>query len=187
MCQCSNYNIGMDPLFTSAPDFGQPLAVLKHCHDRIRKQLATLGRLVDHLPEFGANVDAKQAANAVMKYFNHAAANHHEDEEHDLLPMLQATAQGDDAELLKKRIPQLLQEHRTMDAAWKELNQQLAAIASGTGATLSSEDVRRFSDTYTTHMAIEEADIAPMAKRIFNDAQMTHLGEAMRARRNIIQ
>lgn len=177
----------MDPLFNTAPGFDQPIAVLKHCHDRIRKQLATLQRLVAHLTEFGANVDAQQAANAVMKYFNHAAMNHHEDEERDLLPMLQATAQGEDAALLQRRIPRLLQEHREMDALWQHLNAQLLTIASGASGSLSADDVRRFSDAYTAHMEIEEAEIAPMAKRIFNDAQMAQLGEAMRVRRNITQ
>ena len=28
-------------LIDTAPDFSQPIAVLKHCHDRIRKQLLT--------------------------------------------------------------------------------------------------------------------------------------------------
>jgi pyridoxamine 5'-phosphate oxidase len=69
-----------DSLFDTAPGFDQPIAMLKHCHDRIRKQLGTLRRLLDHLPEFGANIDAQQASKAVMKYFNHAAINHHEDE-----------------------------------------------------------------------------------------------------------
>ncbi|WP_242489850.1 hemerythrin domain-containing protein [Noviherbaspirillum cavernae] len=177
----------MDPLFTTAPGFDQPIAVLRHCHDRIRKQLATLERLLAHLPQFGANVDAEQAAKSVMKYFNHAAENHHEDEEQDLLPMLQATAQGDDAVLLQKLVPELLQQHRQMHTVWQTLNMQLQAIAAGSSAQLSVDEVRRFSQMYTAHMEVEEAHIAPMAKRIFSDAQMTRLGDAMRARRNITQ
>ncbi|MDO9217277.1 MAG: hemerythrin domain-containing protein, partial [Lacisediminimonas sp.] len=38
-----------DPLVTPAPGFDQPIAVLKHCHDRIRKQIETLERLRQHL------------------------------------------------------------------------------------------------------------------------------------------
>jgi pyridoxamine 5'-phosphate oxidase len=177
----------MNSLFDTAPGFDQPIAVLKHCHDRIRKQLATLQRLTEHLPKFGANVDATQAANAVMKYFNHAAEKHHEDEEEDLLPMLKATAQGEDAELLQKLTPELLQQHRQMESAWHILNQQLQQIAAGTSADLSTQDVQYFTEMYAAHMKVEESHIAPMAKRIFSDAQMAHLGDAMRARRNITQ
>jgi pyridoxamine 5'-phosphate oxidase len=36
-------------------------------------------------------------------------------------------------------------------------------------------------------MEREETHIAPMAKRIFSDAQMVQLGDAMRTRRNITE
>jgi pyridoxamine 5'-phosphate oxidase len=175
----------MDPLIETAPGFDQPIAVLKHCHDRIRKQLRTLHKLADHLPESGADVDAKQAANAVIRYFNNGAVNHHEDEEHDLLPMLKATAKGEDAGLLQALMPGILEEHQQMDAVWRRLEEQLKAIAVGTSSALSPEDVNRFSEMYLAHMEKEEAHIAPMAKRIFSDAQMVQLGDAMRGRRNI--
>lgn len=177
----------MDPLIETAPGFDQPIAMLKHCHDRIRKQLRTLQRLVDHLAGSGADVDAKQAANAVMRYFNNGAVNHHDDEEHDLLPMLKATAKGEDAGLLQALMPDILQEHRQMDTLWKTLNQQLKEISAGTSSTLSAQDVNRFSEMYLAHMEKEETHIAPMAKRIFSDAQMVRLGDAMRCRRNITE
>ncbi|MFC3376746.1 hypothetical protein ACFOLJ_12875 [Rugamonas sp. CCM 8940] len=39
-----------ESLIDTAPGFDQPIAVLKHCHDRIRKQLLTLNNLLAHLP-----------------------------------------------------------------------------------------------------------------------------------------
>ena len=65
----------------SAPGFDQPIAVLKHCHDRIRKQLATLEKLLQHLPTHGADAQARQAASAVIHYFDMAAQLHHRSEE----------------------------------------------------------------------------------------------------------
>jgi pyridoxamine 5'-phosphate oxidase len=177
----------MEPLMQTAPGFDQPIAVLKHCHDRIRKQLRTLQRLAAHLPESGADIDAKQAATAIMRYFNNGAVNHHEDEERDLLPMLKATAKGEDAGLLQALMPGILQEHEQMDALWQTLNEQLKKIAAGTASSLSAEDVNHFSEAYLSHMEKEEAHIAPMAKRIFSDAQMARLGDAMRCRRNITE
>ncbi|WP_019141767.1 hemerythrin domain-containing protein [Noviherbaspirillum massiliense] len=174
-------NLLPDPV----PGFDQPIAVLKHCHDRIRKQLNTLHKLLTHLPVSGTDLDAKQAANAVMKYFNQAAGNHHADEEQDLLPMLQATARGDDAALLHALLPDILREHGEMEALWQALDRQLHEIASGTSAQLSADDVARFSALYLAHMKKEESHIAPMAKRLFSDAQMAQLGDAMRARRNV--
>lgn len=172
-------------LFDAAPGFDEPLAVLKHCHGRIRKQLATLDKLLMHLPQHGADVEAQQAAHAVLRYFNDAAPLHHEDEEEDLLPQLEASAGGDDARELQVLLPRILDEHREMANLWLALDRELSTIATGHSAQLSPTDVARFACLYDAHMALEESVIAPMAKRLFTAAQMRRLGDAMRARRGI--
>ncbi|PFH08992.1 pyridoxamine 5'-phosphate oxidase [Collimonas sp. PA-H2] len=176
-------------LIATAPDFSQPIAVLKHCHDRIRKQLETLQNLLDHLPQHGNDAQAQQAAHSVMRYFNQAAPHHHADEEVDLLPMLTTTASGEDAALLQKLMPEIMAEHQQMDDLWQVLNLQLAPIADGATATpacqLSPQDVQQFSAIYSAHMEKEETWIAPMAKRLFSTQQMQQLGAAMQQRRGI--
>ncbi len=174
-------NLLADP----APDFDQPVAVLKHCHGRIRKQLATMEKLLAHLPEHGADEQARQAAAAVLKYFDKAAHLHHEDEEQDLLPMLLAVAKGEDAATLQALVPVILQEHKDMDAMWQDLHEQLTAIADGSGAQLSASIVRRFVQSYHGHMEREEGIVAPMALRLFGADQMARLGGAMRQRRGL--
>jgi len=173
-------------LHDTAPDFDQPIAVLKHCHDRIRKQLATLDRLLAHLPEFGADEQARQAAGAVLKYFEKAAHLHHEDEEQDLIPMLRAVAQGEDAATLQALAPVILQDHKDMDALWQDLHEQLSLIAEGQGTMLSVSAVQRFCQRYTAHMEREEGSLAPMALRLFSPGQMAQLGQAMQRRRGIV-
>ncbi len=175
----------LNALPDSAPGFDQPIAVLKHCHDRIRKQLDTLARLVPHLAAHGADDQARQAASALIKYFDKAAPLHHQDEEHDLVPMLQASAAGADAALLAELVPQILSEHQQMDGMWQSLHEELRQIADGKPAQLSEHTVRRFCDTYARHMEIEEGNIAPMAKRLFSAGQMAQLGQAMQQRRGI--
>ena len=175
----------MNALPDTAPGFDQPVAVLKHCHDRIRKQLATLQKLPDHLARHGADAQARDAANAVMKYFDQAAPLHHADEEENLVPMLQAVAQGEDAATLAALVPGILQDHDAMDGMWQTLHEQLAGIAAGSAATLSAPTVKEFAERYTSHMEREEIHVAPMAKRLFSAAQMAQLGAAMQARRGI--
>lgn len=174
-----------DFLPDTAPGFDQPIAVLKHCHDRIRKQLTTLERLLSHLPQYGADEAARQAAAAVLKYFEKAAHLHHDDEEQDLIPMLRAVAQGEDAATLQALAPVILQDHKDMDALWQDLHEQLSAIADGSARTLSTSAVQRFSQRYSAHMEREESTMAPMALRLFSPEQMTQLGTAMQRRRNI--
>jgi pyridoxamine 5'-phosphate oxidase len=175
----------MDLLHTTAPDFDQPLAVLKHCHDRIRKQLGTLDKLPAHLKEHGADAQAQDAAQAVLRYFRQAAPLHHEDEEVDLLPMLKATAAGDDAQLLQQLVPGILQQHEQMNQLWNSLDLQLQAIAEGNATVLEADASRKFCELYTAHMHTEETHIATMAKRLFSDEQMASLGSAMQRRRGI--
>ncbi|OEZ99367.1 pyridoxine/pyridoxamine 5'-phosphate oxidase [Janthinobacterium sp. HH107] len=173
------------PLFDSVPGFDQPIAVLKHCHDKIRKQLTTLQNLLAHLVQHGNTADAQQAAKAVLQYFNKAAHLHHDDEEQDLMPMLQATATGDDAALLVTLVPEILADHQRMDQAWLTLRPELDAIAAGTGVQLSAHGVRDYVAAYQAHMSKEEGQLAPMAKRLFSAQQMEQLGTAMQRRRGI--
>jgi pyridoxamine 5'-phosphate oxidase len=175
----------VDQLFASAPGFDQPLAVLKHCHDRIRKQLSTLDKLLQHLPEHGADEQAAAAANAILRYFTVAAPLHHEDEEIDLLPTLEHTAQGEDALLLKELKPLILAQHEQMAQQWLALEIQLTAIANGASVNLDAQGVKSFQEIYAGHMLIEETQIAPMAKRLFSAAQMEKFGAAMQLRRGV--
>lgn len=173
------------PLPDTAPDFDQPVAVLKHCHGRIRKQLATLEKLLAHLPQHGADEQARQAAQAVLKYFDKAAQLHQDDEEQDLIPMLHAVAQGEDAATLQALAPVILQDHKDMDAMWQDLHEQLSLIAGGGATQLSGSTVERFTQRYLNHMEREENTMAPMAVRLFSPEQMAQLGLAMRRRRGI--
>jgi pyridoxamine 5'-phosphate oxidase len=63
----------MPNLYDTAPAFDEPIAVIRHCHERIRKQLTTLDKLVNYLPDRGVDESVQSAAKAVLKYFDKAA------------------------------------------------------------------------------------------------------------------
>ncbi len=171
-------------LFETVPGFDEPIAVLKHCHDKIRKQIQTMQKLLPYLPEHGASLAAQQAATSVLHYFTKAAHHHHQDEEQDLMPMLLQSATGEDAALLHDAVPKILKEHKQMEALWQVLELQLTAIAAGESSALSAADVDNFAELYASHMISEETYLAPMAKRLFSPQQMAQLGAAMQNRRN---
>jgi pyridoxamine 5'-phosphate oxidase len=168
-----------------APGFDQPVAVLRHCHDRIRKQLRTLDSIVAHLMHKDVDVELQQAAAAVLRYFEKSAPQHHADEEEDLLPTLRTTASAADATLLQSLIPQIEKEHEVMDATWASLAPHLRELAEGRPAPLPADEVGAFTAMYRAHMELEESTVAPMALRLFSAEQMATLGDAMRSRRGI--
>jgi hypothetical protein len=54
--------------------------MLSTCHDRIKLQCATLGRLVLHLPVHGVNGEVRTAATNLVRFCSISATSHHADE-----------------------------------------------------------------------------------------------------------
>ena len=84
-------------LLHSAPAVGfeQPFEMLEACHDRVRRSLDLLARLIVHVDRHGHDTQSRSAARDVLRYFDLAAPHHHEDEERHVFPRLLAS--GDDA------------------------------------------------------------------------------------------
>src|SRR5439155_25395301 len=107
-----------------AAGFDQPFELLAGCHDRVRRSLVLLQRLVAHLRTHGADGDARPAAADVLRYFDVAGPQHHLDEETHVLPLLEAS--GDAA--LVEAARRLHDEHRQLDTQWQALRTQLSAL-----------------------------------------------------------
>lgn len=168
-----------DP-FQSAPGFDDPIGVLRACHRRMERQLATLGRLCRHLPENHADADARTAAAAIMRYFDTAAVNHHADEEVTLLPRLRSARADLDA--LCREIER---DHVALSERWFRLRPRLAAIAVGRSGYLPVHDVDAFCAGYVAHIGKEELALLPAAEKALDAATLAEIGEEMAARRNL--
>ena len=163
--------------------FEVPLEMLSACHQRVDKQCSTLRRLVVHLAKNGADNDARQAATAVMRYFDTAAKDHHADEEVDLFPALIESMAGSDAVCIREMVDALTLDHRALESHWLALRQVLQDIEAG--QTPSSFDVEPFITLYERHIAREESELLPMAARLLSDDALQDIGRAMRLRRGI--
>lgn len=166
-------------------DFDHPLQMLKACHERIEAQCETLGRLAAHLPVHGCDAQAQQAASNVMRYFDSAGRHHREDEERDLFPSLVDAALGQNAERVALLVRQLKQEHLEIEKAWFELREALEVIAHGENAPLDELGVNRFCSMYRAHMAVEEANLIPLARLVLCEEALAAIGRSMAARRGI--
>jgi hemerythrin-like domain-containing protein len=160
-----------------------PLAMLATCHERLRKQCATLRRLLPHVAGHGADAQAQEAATAVLRYFDRASPQHHADEEQDLFPALLESMAGSDAVCLREMTEGFAAEHRALESAWRRLRGPLQQIAAGETAVLPEAEVEAFVALNEKHSAREDDELLPMAARLLDDAAVAQIGEAMRARR----
>ncbi|HEX5364652.1 MAG TPA: hemerythrin domain-containing protein [Gallionella sp.] len=164
----------------SAPTFDHPLEMLHACHGKILRQCDTLQKLAAHLAQHGCDTQARQAAQGILRYFDTAGQFHHQDEEENLFPSLRA---GDSAPQLDALLQRLLGEHVVMLAAWAELRDMLRQLAEGANVPLSDALLARFIRSYREHIALEEAELLPLAARLLNAAQTRQIGMSMAARR----
>lgn len=172
-------------LIHATPDFNDPLGLLAACHGRIEAQCATLLRLPEHLKQHGVDDQAKQAAEKILKYFNSAGKNHHEDEEKDLFPVLIqiATTEGCDNPI--KLISELRNEHLKMELAWQELADVLDKIATNQCVNPDELPVAHFVGLYRSHMAKEDHGIFSYARQKLSAEQLSTFGRNMAERRNV--
>lgn len=178
-------HLGLPGHHAPAVGFEVPLEMLAACHGRVSSQCETLQRLVAHLASHGCDLQARQAATAVMRYFDTSARHHHEDEEVDLFPALLESMAGSDAVCLRELTSSLIADHRELEQHWRNLRRQLALVAGGQAAKLAGEDVTDFVDLYDQHIAREESELLPMARRLLSDEELDRIGLAMRTRRNV--
>lgn len=175
----------MHNLLTPAPDFQHPLQLLHACHGRITGFNDLLLRLPAHLEAHGVDADAKQAAQRLLKYFDTAGRHHHEDEEHNLFPMVREAALAQDNHDIPEILDLLIAQHREMEQAWQALRQELLKLAEGQAVDPMALPVEGFVSLYRQHMPLEDEQLLPYASKVLSPAQLESLGDAMGKRRGI--
>lgn len=177
--------VPVDSLISSpAASFAQPFEMLHACHERMQRMLALLQRLRAHVGTHGADDEARQAASDVLRYFEQAAPQHHQDEELHIFPPL--VARGDPA--LLDLVGRLQQDHLQMEARWCLARRVLSAIAEGRLHALAGGDetaLEAFSSLYADHIAAEEQVAYPAAAALLQPATVTAMGEEMASRRGV--
>lgn len=172
-----------DSLLPHSPSLDEPLEMLEACHERIEAQLKTLERLLDYLPRHGADEQACQAARNILRYFNQAGPNHHEDEERNLFPMLVAGATADEVAAVQLLVGDLVADHVQMTEALDVVRPQLVSIAEGLGTILEEASVRCLAELYRQHIVKENTTLLPLSRRLLAPLDLATLSRAMTARR----
>lgn len=177
------HTVSLPGFESPAVGFEQPFEMLAACHERVRRSLALLQRLVAHVRDHGHDAKSRSAAADVLRYFERAAPLHHDDEERHVFPLL---ADGDDADLAAAAA-HLQREHRRMEAQWAGLRETLTAWsradASGPADARLSALVDEFTGLYSTHLRIEEQIVFPAAQARIGPLRLAEMSLEMARRR----
>ncbi|MFQ5642453.1 MAG: hemerythrin domain-containing protein [Thiogranum sp.] len=165
-------------LIPELPDFGDPLGVLRACHERMLAQCNTLQGLVTHIADSGIDDEARSAIRNVIYYFTTSAMHHHQDEEQDLFPLLNRQSLK-----LAEIVHRLKQEHESLTQLWEQLLQDLnKPSALGENAGFEAH-VEQFCSAYREHIDFENSELLDMAQHILSQRQLDDMGRAMARRR----
>lgn len=168
------------PELETAPDFSDPLGLLRACHKRILGFCDLLLKLVDHIETDGVDDEAVSAALAVVRYFSTAGKLHHQDEELDIFPRLEVTSMS-----LAELINNLKQQHRSQDALWEKLQPLLEQPASIGDMDSFRNLARAFVSSEREHVNRENEQLLGVAARIISDEDQKKIGKAMAERRGV--
>ena len=177
LASLSRYKDNMALLHTPPPSFEDPMEMLKACHDKVRHFAKLSLRIADHVKQQGSDQQARDAATAVIRYFDLAASLHHVDEDEDLYPALLAL--NDSA--LNAHIHRLTDEHTTLAGLWRAVRVWLKDIEGGMASSPPSE-LSEFAKQYPRHALDEENLVYPHAQYL-SEYQLNLLGQAMTKRR----
>lgn len=166
------------PFPEAAPDFTDPLGLLRACHERILQHCATLERLVDHLRAHGVDSEARTAAGKIHHYFSTAGQHHHQDEEQDLFPRL-----AHQSLKLADRVHRLRQDHARMGTLWQQLGPLLATPSRITDVDAFAALAAEFTALYRDHIADENSELLELAQHILSSDELKKLGQQMAERR----
>lgn len=165
---------------TAAPDFSDPLGLLKACHQRILNHCELLLKIAAHAEQNGIDNEVKQAAVKVHRYFSTAGRHHHEDEEQELFPRIARQSLK-----LADLVHRLRKEHENLDILWLNLEPQLARPANIQNVALFKADAEALAEAYQNHVKMENEELLEMAQHIFGKDELKKIGEGMAKRRGI--
>lgn len=169
--------------------FANPIGLLSDCHRRIERFLHALLTVTAEAQGGSLDAEHRQALDASLKYFLHAAPKHTADEEEDLFPMLRELDRPDLSRILE-HVDRLEHDHRTA-VEWHREVEEIGERWLRQDHLARKETIRlrelllSLFDLYTAHIAVEEQEVFPLAQKVLSASDKTVMGSRMASRRGI--
>ena len=166
-----------------AVGFDQPFEMLEACHDRVRRSLALLGKLVAYLSDHPHDAQSRSASRDVLRYFDLAAPLHHQDEERHVFPRLAGVMDA----ALTHTVARLRADHAQMESLWADLRPVLEDWAGNAAGAAPDERARRLVAAFTglcdQHLEVEETLVFSAARARTDEAGLMSMSQDMAHRR----
>jgi hemerythrin-like domain-containing protein len=162
-------------------DFRNPLGLLRDCHRRIERFLNVL--LTLSATRQGGPLEPAEAGSlrAALDYFRNAAPQHTADEEESLFPRMRAAGAMTSLDALESDHRISAAAHDEVDAlgrCWLEAGSLPAESAQRMTGLL-----KQLADTYAGHIAMEDSEVFPAARRVLSNEALAAVGREMKNRR----
>lgn len=169
-----------------AESFSNPLGLLSDCHRRIEMFLRALIAVAGQ-SQGALNAEQREALEKALTYFREAAPRHTADEEQSLFPRMRRL-DNPEVKAALAQVEDLEREHRVADALHAEVDrlgrQWLATGTLGPGELgqmrIALADLKSI---YDRHIAIEDEQVFPLARKVLAPDEQKAVGEEMAARR----
>ena len=173
-------------MFNRVPNFDEPIDALEICHENIVKRMETIATMAERIGTGGAGAFREQLDiwMEIFSFIRHSIANHSRDEEENLFPILRRT--------IGEKIDALEADHEWAEETEGFLQSEFEALRTMDGGDEMERRLEEFaaramalSRFYRDHIAKENAEIFPEARKVLSTGEIAELGAAMRRRRRI--
>lgn len=165
-----------------------PLALLTDCHRRVEHFMRALITVADRAQGRALDQEERDALKKSLRYFREAAPKHTQDEERSLFPRMREL-RDPAVDAAMQRIEALEADHITAGAEHDVVEELGGKWLNG---PLAEEEFTRFrnalsalDELYRRHIAVEDHDIFPLARRVLRPEVQREIGLEMAGRRQV--
>jgi hemerythrin-like domain-containing protein len=163
--------------------------VLGDCHRRIERFLRVLIVVTEQAHGGELNAELREALEIALRYFREAAPKNTADEEDSLFPQLRVCGHPEATQVLTV-LEGLEHDHDAATQGHAEIERlgrrwlHDGRLSPNDTEQLASQ-LRTLEAIYTRHIAVEDGDLFPLARRVLTPAALAALGRAMALRHGL--
>ncbi|WP_437596613.1 hemerythrin domain-containing protein [Sorangium sp. So ce590] len=158
-------------------DRNDPLEKLTAAHRSLEENLNDLARAARALSDAPGRATALEGLSSVVAYFERSMSRHQEDEERSLFPRLAVL------EAIAPTLDRLRQEHKAHQRAINALRAAIERDGGPEAVEVLPQLIESLRAAYQSHVACEEQEVFPAARRFLQASAMQGIMNEMETRR----